>query len=175
MDKEGGRRLGGGERGVCDRLQSSARTPRTGLPRLWRTEHLRAANTADGVQQHVLPSHAFVVQVDVQFVRMMKRFIPLAELRTHHQAHKASGGPLQHMALFTLKRLSVQPLTRGTTGRPLSPAHRSGDGSSCLLSDQTGAQSLPCVCPRLSCPCGRTYALSRPSLCTRGPAVLGTQ
>ncbi|XP_070256164.1 thymocyte nuclear protein 1 isoform X1 [Myotis yumanensis] len=51
--------------------------------------------------------------VDVQFVRMMKRFIPLAELRTHHQAHKATGGPLQHMALFTLQRLSVQPLTRG--------------------------------------------------------------
>lgn len=49
--------------------------------------------------------------VDVQFVRMLKRFIPLAELRTHHRAHKASGGPLQHMALFTLQRLSVQPLT----------------------------------------------------------------
>lgn len=50
--------------------------------------------------------------VDVQFVRMMKRFIPLAELRAHHHAHKATGGPLQHMALFTLQRLSVQPLTR---------------------------------------------------------------
>lgn len=50
--------------------------------------------------------------VDVQFVRMMKRFIPLAELRAHHHAHKATGGPLQRMALFTLQRLSVQPLTR---------------------------------------------------------------
>ncbi|XP_072810254.1 thymocyte nuclear protein 1 isoform X1 [Vicugna pacos] len=50
--------------------------------------------------------------VDVQFVRMMKRFIPLAELRTHHQAHRATGGPLKNMALFTRQRLSVQPLTR---------------------------------------------------------------
>ncbi|XP_040113705.1 thymocyte nuclear protein 1 isoform X5 [Oryx dammah] len=50
--------------------------------------------------------------VDVQFVRMMKRFIPLAELRAHHQAHKASGGPLKNMALFTHQRLSVQRLTR---------------------------------------------------------------
>ncbi|XP_032953077.1 thymocyte nuclear protein 1 isoform X4 [Rhinolophus ferrumequinum] len=49
--------------------------------------------------------------VDVQFVRMMKRFIPLAELKTHHQAHKATGGPLKNMALFTHQRLSVQPLT----------------------------------------------------------------
>ncbi|XP_060036186.1 thymocyte nuclear protein 1 isoform X2 [Erinaceus europaeus] len=50
--------------------------------------------------------------VDVQFVRMMKRFIPLAELKTHHQAHKATGGPLKNMALFTRQRLSVQPLTQ---------------------------------------------------------------
>ncbi|XP_019489870.1 PREDICTED: thymocyte nuclear protein 1 [Hipposideros armiger] len=50
--------------------------------------------------------------VDVQFVRMMKRFIPLAELKTHHQAHKATGGPLKNMALFTQQRLSVQPLTQ---------------------------------------------------------------
>ncbi|XP_003417451.1 thymocyte nuclear protein 1 [Loxodonta africana] len=50
--------------------------------------------------------------VDVQFVRMMKRFIPLAELKTHHQAHKATGGPLKDMALFTRQRLSVQPLTQ---------------------------------------------------------------
>ncbi|XP_054988070.1 thymocyte nuclear protein 1 isoform X2 [Sorex araneus] len=49
--------------------------------------------------------------VDVQFVRMMRRFIPLAELKTHHQAHKATGGPLRNMALFTRQRLSVQPLT----------------------------------------------------------------
>nr|XP_020763640.1 thymocyte nuclear protein 1 isoform X2 [Odocoileus virginianus texanus] len=50
--------------------------------------------------------------VDVQFVRMMRRFIPLAELRAHHEAHKASGGPLKNMALFTRQRLSVQRLTR---------------------------------------------------------------
>nr|XP_020650324.1 thymocyte nuclear protein 1 isoform X2 [Pogona vitticeps] len=49
--------------------------------------------------------------VDVQFVRMTKRFIPLAELKAHHQAHKTSGGPLKEMALFTRQRLSVQPLT----------------------------------------------------------------
>lgn len=49
--------------------------------------------------------------VDVQFVRLMKRFIPLAELKTHHQAHKVSGGPLRNMLLFTRQRLSIQPLT----------------------------------------------------------------
>ncbi|XP_005216663.1 thymocyte nuclear protein 1 isoform X1 [Bos indicus x Bos taurus] len=54
--------------------------------------------------------------VDVQFVRTMKRFIPLAELRAHHQAHRASGGPLKNMALFTHQRLSVQRLTRGEDG-----------------------------------------------------------
>uniref|UniRef100_A0A8C8VR79 Thymocyte nuclear protein 1 n=1 Tax=Pelusios castaneus TaxID=367368 RepID=A0A8C8VR79_9SAUR len=48
--------------------------------------------------------------VDVQFVRMTKRFIPLSELKTHHQAHRGSGGPLKDMALFTRQRLSVQPL-----------------------------------------------------------------
>lgn len=46
---------------------------------------------------------------------MMKRFIPLAELKTHHQAHRATGGPLKNMVLFTRQRLSVQPLTRGKT------------------------------------------------------------
>ncbi|KAM6172302.1 thymocyte nuclear protein 1 [Erethizon dorsatum] len=50
--------------------------------------------------------------VDVQFVRIMKRFISLAELKTYHQAHKASGGPLKNMALFTRQRLSVQSLTQ---------------------------------------------------------------
>nr|XP_060643674.1 thymocyte nuclear protein 1 [Anolis sagrei ordinatus] len=49
--------------------------------------------------------------VDVQFVRMTKRFIPLAELKVHHQAHKTSGGALKAMSLFTRQRLSVQPLT----------------------------------------------------------------
>lgn len=50
--------------------------------------------------------------VDVQFVRKMKRFISLAELKTYHQAHKATGGPLKNMALFTRQRLSVQSLTQ---------------------------------------------------------------
>lgn len=54
--------------------------------------------------------------VDVQFVRMMKRFIPLAQLKTHHEAHKATGGPLKSLALFTHQRLSVQPLTPGESG-----------------------------------------------------------
>lgn len=56
-------------------------------------------------------------QVDVQFVRLMKRFIPLAELKTHHHAHKATGGPLSNLALFTRQRLSIQPLTPGKSGR----------------------------------------------------------
>uniref|UniRef100_A0A8C6XJY3 Thymocyte nuclear protein 1 n=1 Tax=Naja naja TaxID=35670 RepID=A0A8C6XJY3_NAJNA len=33
--------------------------------------------------------------VDVQFVRMTHRFLPLAELKAHHQAHQKSGGPLK--------------------------------------------------------------------------------
>ncbi|XP_047549101.1 thymocyte nuclear protein 1 isoform X4 [Lutra lutra] len=57
------------------------------------------------------PGIAGLVKVDVQFVRMMKRYITLAELKTHHQAHKTTGGPLKDMALFTRQRLSVQPLT----------------------------------------------------------------
>lgn len=49
--------------------------------------------------------------VDVQFQRMMKRFIPLSELKKYHLQHKVKGGPLKDMALFTRARLSVQPLT----------------------------------------------------------------
>ncbi|XP_026081996.1 thymocyte nuclear protein 1 [Carassius auratus] len=49
--------------------------------------------------------------VDVQFERMTKRFIPLAELKKYHLQHKAKGGALKDMALFTRARLSVQPLT----------------------------------------------------------------
>ncbi|KFV70555.1 Thymocyte nuclear protein 1, partial [Dryobates pubescens] len=49
--------------------------------------------------------------VDVQFVRMTKRFLPLAELKAHHLAHRAGGGPLKDMMLFTRQRLSIQPLT----------------------------------------------------------------
>ncbi|XP_054901617.1 thymocyte nuclear protein 1 [Poeciliopsis prolifica] len=49
--------------------------------------------------------------VDVQFQRMMKRFVPLRELKELHLQHRANGGPLRDVALFTRARLSVQPLT----------------------------------------------------------------
>ena len=51
--------------------------------------------------------------VDVQFTRMLKRYIPLSELKALHLEHKADGGPLKNVALFTKARLSVQPLTQG--------------------------------------------------------------
>lgn len=60
-------------------------------------------------------SNAFS-QVDVQYQRMMKRFIPLSELKKYHLQHRALGGPLKDMALFTRARLSVQPLTTGKSG-----------------------------------------------------------
>nr|XP_033774257.1 thymocyte nuclear protein 1 isoform X2 [Geotrypetes seraphini]XP_033774258.1 thymocyte nuclear protein 1 isoform X2 [Geotrypetes seraphini] len=50
--------------------------------------------------------------VDVQFVRQLRRFIPLAELKVHFREHQAIGGPLKNMVLFTRQRLSVQPLTK---------------------------------------------------------------
>ncbi|NXH29209.1 THYN1 protein, partial [Myiagra hebetior] len=50
--------------------------------------------------------------VDVQFVRMTKRFIPLSEIKVHHLEHKTNGGPLKNMMLFAKQRLSVQPLTQ---------------------------------------------------------------
>ncbi|XP_022624933.1 thymocyte nuclear protein 1 isoform X2 [Seriola dumerili] len=49
--------------------------------------------------------------VDVQYQRMLKRFVPLAELKKYHLQHRAKGGPLKDMALFTRARLSVQALT----------------------------------------------------------------
>lgn len=49
--------------------------------------------------------------VDVQYQRMTRRFLPLSELKKHHLQHRAKGGPLKDMALFTRARLSVQPLT----------------------------------------------------------------
>lgn len=55
-------------------------------------------------------------QVDVQYQRMMKRFVPLSELKKYHLQHRAQGGPLKDMALFTRARLSVQPLTTGESG-----------------------------------------------------------
>ncbi|KAM7399175.1 hypothetical protein PAMP_018462 [Pampus punctatissimus] len=50
--------------------------------------------------------------VDVQYQRMMKRYLPLSELKKYHLQHRTKGGPLKDMALFTRARLSVQPLTR---------------------------------------------------------------
>ncbi len=50
--------------------------------------------------------------VDVKFVRDLKRYIPLPELKSLHQDHKSKGGPLAKVALFTSARLSVQPLTK---------------------------------------------------------------
>ncbi|XP_051052888.1 thymocyte nuclear protein 1 isoform X2 [Phodopus roborovskii] len=58
------------------------------------------------------PGIVGLMKVDVQFVRMMKRFISLDELKVYHQTHKATGGPLKSMTLFTRQRLSVQPLTQ---------------------------------------------------------------
>ncbi|XP_068174109.1 thymocyte nuclear protein 1 [Antennarius striatus] len=49
--------------------------------------------------------------VDVKYQRMMKRFLPLSELKKYHLQHRSNGGPLKDMALFTRARLSVQPLT----------------------------------------------------------------
>ncbi|XP_023681888.1 thymocyte nuclear protein 1 isoform X2 [Paramormyrops kingsleyae] len=49
--------------------------------------------------------------VDVRFERMTKRFLPLAELKKYHLQHKAEGGALGSLALFTRARLSVQPLS----------------------------------------------------------------
>ena len=51
--------------------------------------------------------------VDVKFERMMKRYIPLSELKSWHLKHKMNGGPLRNVALFTKARLSVQPITSG--------------------------------------------------------------
>ncbi|XP_060929412.1 thymocyte nuclear protein 1 [Limanda limanda] len=49
--------------------------------------------------------------VDVQYQRMLKRYLPLSELKKYHLQQRAKGGPLKDMALFTRARLSVQPLT----------------------------------------------------------------
>lgn len=70
---------------------------------------------------------------------MMKRFIPLSELKKYHLQHRAQGGPLKDMALFTRARLSVQPLTTGKSGSTMSasvylvfPFNTSGYSSSSL-------------------------------------------
>lgn len=51
--------------------------------------------------------------VNVKYVRPLKRFISLAELKKIYQEHVKSGGPLKSMALFTRSRLSVQPISEG--------------------------------------------------------------
>ena len=50
--------------------------------------------------------------VDVKYNRDLKRYIPLHELKELHLEHKATGGILANLALFTKARLSVQPLTK---------------------------------------------------------------
>ncbi|RDD46601.1 Thymocyte nuclear protein 1 [Trichoplax sp. H2] len=49
--------------------------------------------------------------VDVKYVRDLKRFISLSELKSYHEKHKTNDGPLKNMRLFTNRRLSVQPVT----------------------------------------------------------------
>ena len=49
--------------------------------------------------------------VDVKYVRPIERYIPLDELKKIHLEHKASGGPLAGLSLFTKARLSVMPLS----------------------------------------------------------------
>ncbi|RVE64980.1 hypothetical protein OJAV_G00131180 [Oryzias javanicus] len=57
------------------------------------------------------PSNPKWSMVDVQYQRMLLRFLPLSELKKYHLQHRDSGGPLKSLALFTKPRLSVQPLT----------------------------------------------------------------
>jgi len=49
--------------------------------------------------------------VDVKYVRPLKRYIPLQELKDYHIEHKSSKGPLANLAMFTKARLSVQPIS----------------------------------------------------------------
>jgi len=58
------------------------------------------------------PEDAKWFMVDVKFVRHLKRFIPLSELRALRRDHAKSGDALAGMALFTMGRLSVQPVTK---------------------------------------------------------------
>jgi len=48
--------------------------------------------------------------VDVRFVRQLRRYISLKELKRLHLKHKTNGGPLAKLSLFTSARLSVQPI-----------------------------------------------------------------
>ncbi|KAK6191567.1 hypothetical protein SNE40_003222 [Patella caerulea] len=51
------------------------------------------------------------VMVDVKYEYDLKRYVSLKELKELHISHKANGGPLRNIALFTKTRLSVQPVT----------------------------------------------------------------
>ena len=50
--------------------------------------------------------------VDVKYVRRTKRYIPLDELKQLHLEHKAKGGALANLSLFTKARLSVMPISK---------------------------------------------------------------
>ncbi|CAB4055424.1 Thymocyte nuclear protein 1 [Lepeophtheirus salmonis] len=66
------------------------------------------------VVKEAYPDHTHPTwdMVDVQYVRHLKRYIPLPKLKELHLNHKSKGnGPLSGLALFTKARLSVQPLT----------------------------------------------------------------
>ena len=60
------------------------------------------------------PEDAKWFMVDVKFVRLLKRFISLSELKALRRDHSKAenGGVLAGIALFTMGRLSVQPLTK---------------------------------------------------------------
>ncbi|CAG6001502.1 unnamed protein product [Menidia menidia] len=76
--------------------------------------HYDAGSKPDNPKWSMVPTRGHtpgLVPVDVQYQRMLKRFLPLSELKKHHLQHRAGGGPLRDMALFTRARLSVQPLT----------------------------------------------------------------
>ena len=48
--------------------------------------------------------------VDIKYKRALERYITLEELKKTHLEHKAKGGPLADLALFTRARLSVCPI-----------------------------------------------------------------
>lgn len=50
--------------------------------------------------------------VDVKFVRRLRRFISLSEIRKYYIEHTSNNGPLMNVGVITRKRLSVQPVTK---------------------------------------------------------------
>lgn len=59
------------------------------------------------------PTNPRWVMVDVQYVRDLRRYISLEELKRLHINHAKTDGPLKALSLFTRARLSVQPITEG--------------------------------------------------------------